>query len=250
MDDYIDNFDSLKTIMVYNFELGLGGIGDCIRFFMFILELCMKNNTRLYYKKNNLEIEKYIKLKYDKMYIEKDNINKLDYVKIVTPGMYYKTYTDNCSININEVFYFTDEVKLNCNQLFPVDIHSYISMHLRLGDKRLETDMSFVYCKEDLRYFSEEKIKSVIEENYKKNIFFCCDNNEYKLKLKEKYNNIIITNCDIGHISFLNTTNKKVLDGITEFYILTNSEMIFAASCSGFSLTASNFNNIPLIKLY
>ena len=250
MDDYIYKFDSLKTIMVYDFQLGRGGIGDCIKFFMFVLESCIKNNTRLYYKKNNLEIDKYIKLKYDKMNIEKDNINKLDNVVIVIPSMYYKTFTCNYSININDVFYFTDEVKLNCNQLFPVDILSYISIHLRLGDKRLETDMSFVACPEDLRYFSEEKIKNAIEENYKKNIFFCCDNKEYKLKLKEKYNNIIITNCDVGHTSFCNTTNKQVLDGITEFYILTNSESIYASSCSGFSETASRFNNIPLIKLY
>ena len=69
MESYIDKYDSFDKKMIYIFKLGDGGIGDCIKFFMFVLESCMKNNIRLYYNKNNLEIEKYIKLKYDKMYI-------------------------------------------------------------------------------------------------------------------------------------------------------------------------------------
>jgi hypothetical protein len=247
MDDYINKFDSFNKIIVYNFESGWGGIGDYIKFFMFVLESCIKNNTRLYYKKNNLETEKYIKLKYDKMYIEEDNINQLGCVEIVQPQMYYTTVTCDYSIDIKDVFYFTDEVKINCNKLFPADILSYTSIHLRLGDKYLETDMQFIECKEDVRTFSEEKIHNFIEENHKTNLFFCCDNNNYKLKIKEKYDNITITNCDIGHTSLCNTTKQQVLDGITEFYILSNSELIYAASYSGFSLMASKINKIPLI---
>jgi hypothetical protein len=232
--------------MIYNFKLGDGGIGDCIKFFMFVLESCMKNNIRLYYNKNNIEIEKYIKLKYDKMYIDNDKIKKLNDVKLVEPVMYYSTINYDYSIDIKDVFYFTDEVKLNCKTLFPEDITSYISIHLRLGDKYLETDRRYVLSQEDVRTFSEEKIYKFIEENGNKNIFFCCDNNTFKLKLKNLYDKLIITNCDIGHTSLSNTTNNQILDSITEFYILTNSEMIFAASKSGFSIVASKFNNIPL----
>jgi len=246
MDKYIDQFDLFEKIIIYNFELGNGGIGDCIKFFMFILEVCMKNSTRLYYKINNIEIEKYIKLKYDKMYIE--NIKIFPTAQVVSPTTYYSTVTYDYSIDIKDVFYFTDEVKISSQCLFPRDVHSYISIHLRLGDKYLETDKQYVLVKNDTRHYVEEKIFKFIEENYTKNIFFCCDNNAYKLKIKEKYNNIIITNCDIGHTSLSNTTKKQVLHGISELYILTNSEMIFAASRSGFSIIASKFNNIPLIR--
>jgi len=248
MDSYINKYDSFSEIIIYNFELGDGGIGDCIKFFMFLLEMCMKNNTRLYYKKNNIKIEKYIKLKYDKMYIDEDKIKRIDSYEIVTPHMYYSNVNYNYSIDINEVFYFTNEVKINCKKIFNADIKNYISIHLRLGDKYLETDKQYISCKEDTRNFSEEKIYQYIKESYNKNIFFCCDNNNNKLKIKEKYNNIIITNCDIGHTSLSNTTEKQILDGITEFYILTNSETIFAGSQSGFSIVASKFNNIPLIN--
>jgi hypothetical protein len=101
----------------------------------------------------------------------------------------------------------------------------------------------------DTRSFSEEKIYKFIEEHHNENIYFCCDNNSYKIKLKEKYNNIIVTNSDIGHTSLLNTTSKQVLDAITEYYILTNSKAIYAGSKSGFSVTASKFNNILLINI-
>jgi hypothetical protein len=208
----------------------------------------MKNNTRLYYKKNNIEIEKYIKLKHDKMYIDEDKIKELNNYVIVIPQHYYSTVNYDYSIKVNEVFYFTDEVKINSKKIFVEDITNYISIHLRLGDKYLETDKAYVEAKEDTRNFTEEKIYKFIEENCNKNIFFCCDNNAYKLKIKEKYNNIVITNCDIGHTGLLNTTKKQILDAITEFYILTNSEMIFGGSVSGFSIVASKFNNIPLIN--
>ena len=247
MDNYINNYDSFKNKIVYEFNVGHGGLGDCIRFFMIALETCMKNNTRLYYK-NNSEIDKYFKLKYDKMNINYYKIKQLDYVRIVSPCAYYSAVNYEYSIDIKDVFYFTDELKINSKYLFPLNITNYISIHLRLGDKFLETDKRYVPCEGDTRTFSEEKIYKFIEENYNKNIFFCCDNNNYKLKLKKKYNNIIITNCDIGHTSLFNTTTKQILDAVTEFYILTNSEMIFGASISGFSLMASKFNNIPLIN--
>ena len=144
--------------------------------------------------------------------------------------MYYKTINYNYSININEVFYFADSVKINSKTLFPQHITDYVSIHLRLGDKYLETERQYINRKHDKRVFSEENIHKFITEHSNKNIFLCCDNNAYKLKLKEKYNNIIITNCQIGHTALPNTTPKQVLDGITEFYILTNSNQIFAAS--------------------
>jgi hypothetical protein len=248
MENYIKNYRLYNKKMVYDFKLGNGGIGDNIKFFMFVLESCMKNNTALYYKINNTENEKYIKLKYSIMYVNESTIRHLGPVTIVTPYMYYTTINYNYSININEVFYFADAIKINSKSLFPKDISDYISIHLRLGDKYLETERQYIRCKYDKRVYSEEKIHKFIEEHSTENIFFCCDNNTYKVKLKEKYNNIIITNCDIGHTSLPNTTPKQVLDGITEFYILTNSKQIFAASESGFSRIASKFNNIPLLK--
>jgi hypothetical protein len=183
------------------------------------------------------------------MYIDEDKIKELDNVEIVTTGMYYSLINYNYCVDIKDVFYFTDEVKINYMQLFPSDITNYISIHLRLGDKFLETEYNYIQCKQDTRIFSEEKLYEVIEKNNDKNIFFCCDNNAYKLKIKEKYKHIIITNCAIGHTSLFNTLGNQVLDAVTELYILTKSDMIYGASVSGFSKVASKFNNVPYTQL-
>ena len=249
--DYVNKYESFNKAVVYNFPLNAGGLGDCIKFFIFCLTNCIKDNSRIYYKKNNILIEKYLKLKYDKMYINEVSIKQLlcDSVEMVDPGTFYQSYHTNFNINISDVFYFTDEVKLNSKYLMSPDITNYISIHLRLGDRFLETDINHIICKDDVRYFSEEKIFKIIEENYDKNIFFCADNNSYKLRIKERYNNIFITTCDIGHSGLVNTTEKQILDSITEFYILTNSKMIYSGSISGYSLMASKFNGIPIYVL-
>lgn len=249
MEDYIKNFESYNDVVVYDFQLGEGGIGDNTKFFMFVLECCMKDKKRLYYKKYNIYIENFFKLKYDIMYADEDFIKKLNNPEIIKTYMLYTNMNYDYSVKMNEVFYFTDEVIINSKSLFPQDITNYISLHLRLGDKFLETDSQYVFVKEDVRHFSEENILSFIEKNNNKKIFFCSDNMSYKLKLKEKYDNLIITNCHIGHSSLSNTTKKQVLDAITEFYILSNSTHIYMASYSGFSIMAAKFKNIPITQL-
>ena len=76
MENYIKNYRFYNKKMVYHFRTQDGGIGDNIKFFMFVLESCMKNNTALYYKINNTENEKYIKLKYNIMYINESSCNR------------------------------------------------------------------------------------------------------------------------------------------------------------------------------
>jgi hypothetical protein len=95
----------------------MGGLGDFMLFFRIILYHCIPYNKRLYFKKNNIEIENYIKLKYDIMYITDENT--LDNYKILTPLMPYgpnKDYPvvyDKYNIYLNEIFYFSNEVIIN-----------------------------------------------------------------------------------------------------------------------------------------
>jgi hypothetical protein len=143
MENYINKYEQFESSIVYDFRLGAGGIGDCIKYFIFILELCIKDNIRLYYKKNNIIIEKYIKLIHDKMYINEESIKKLDNYIIKKPSEYYSKFNYNFNLKIEDVFIFTDEVKINYNNLLEYNITNYISIHLRLGDKFLETDKKF-----------------------------------------------------------------------------------------------------------
>jgi hypothetical protein len=215
---------------------------------MYVLDLCIKSQKRLYYKKNNIYLEQFLKLKHECMYIEQSSLDALCNVEVVTPDFFYNCAYYNYSVHVNDVFYFTDEVKLNSSVLFPLARSNYISIHLRLGDKYIETDRQFVECQHDDRPFSEESISKFIQENSHETIFFCCDNKTYKERMKEKHGNLIIADCDVAHTSFTNTSIKQVLDAVTEFYILTNSKLIYGASPSGFSHMAAKFNDIPLLK--
>jgi hypothetical protein len=261
MDDYIKNYEQYTKKVVYHFRLGSGGISDFVKFFMYALTLCIKYKYKCYYVTNNLAIEKYIKLKHKQMYIEPKDINNFrnigesdlpniseDVYNMVEPLVFFNTYKDNfIDINIEDVFEFSDEVIKNSHNL--LSITNYISIHLRLGDKYLETDKSYILCPNDERKYNENDLFNFIETNKDKNIIFFCDNNHYKLKIKNKFNNVIICDCDIGHTNHSNTTDKQTLDTLTELYLLTNSEKIYYASESGFSLIAAKFKNIPLIKI-
>ena len=81
--------------------------------------------------------------------------------------------------------------------------------------------------------------------NYTQYHYLNNNSNSYKLKLKNMFDNICITDCNIGHTSLFNTTEQQVLDSTTEFYILSKSDKIIMASYSGFSTIASKFQNIP-----
>jgi len=268
MENYMEKYDDLKKTIIYNFNLGNGGIGDLIKFFIALLKICIYYDIQLKYMINNIPIEKFITLKHKKMYFDNKNIKyekkylsdikdmKDGDVYIISPGIFYNNannsiFYNNINIKGEEVFEFSDEIILNSNILFPNNIDDYISIHLRLGDKFLETDMNYVECKNDVRIYDETKLFNYIENNSNdKNILFFCDNNKYKRKIKDKYDNIIIINSDIGHTSFNNTSEKQVLDTVTEFYILSNSKEIIQASWSGFSYMAGSHKNIPIHRIY
>lgn len=250
MEQYLSNYNKFKASLIYDFKVGYGGIGDYIKFFMMMLTYCMKNNIRAYRKVNNIEIEKYIKIKYDELNITIPEILKLENARICIPHMFYKRIDYDFSVNTNEIFYFDDIVKDNALKIMPSLPSSYVSLHLRLGDKFLETDKAFVPCKEDTRTFTEVNIERFITDNSGTHIFLCCDNNNKKQELKKKYKQLMIADSEIGHTSLSNTTSQQILDSVTEFYILTNSTKIGAASYSGFSFVSSKFNNIGYEKLY
>jgi len=247
MERYIDQFDDYHIINVYDFRVGFGGIGDCIKYFMYLLEKSILENMRLYYLINNIELEKYFRLKYDKMYIHKDELVEFKYpYTVINPVELYDDYNENLiKMPVQDVFQFSNEVILNKSVIFP-DITNYITLHVRLGDKYLETNKRFVNCKNDVRSYSESKLIDFIEKNKEKNILFCCDNNNFKRYIKNKYDSIILIDIEVAHTGLRNTNVKQILDTVTEFYIMTNSEKIVAGSRSGFSLMAAKYRNIEI----
>lgn len=264
MEEYMKNYDQYHKKIVYKFILGYGGIGDCIKYFIHVLNLCIKYKIRLSYLISNIPLEKYLRLKYAKMYVTAEQIKTKeiaardiptlinddnDIYHLVHPLIFFNDFSYETIHSIQDVFVFSEEVKLNRTQLLLPHYTNYLSLHLRLGDKFLETDVAYIQSKDDVRRYNETDVLHFIEENTDKIILFFCDNQQYKLKIKNKYKHIIITDGEIGHTGLYNTTHKQVLDTVTEFYIMTESEKIINAANSGFPIVASKFKNIPLISL-
>lgn len=255
-------YDIYEKRIVYKFDIGDGGIGDCIKFFLYLLNICIKYHIKLYYLVSDIYLEKYLRLKYDKMYIRKEEITEKRYIKesdirdirddifnVISPDAFYNSFSyDKVVIPVSDVFMFSEDVKINSYMLTDT-VYDYISIHLRLGDKYLETDKQYVQVPNDTREYDEDKIFGVIRENKDKKVMFFCDNNAYKMRIKEMFDNIVITKSDIGHTSLSNTTDKQTLDAVTEFYLLSESKKIYCASISGFSIVASMFRDVRLVYI-
>lgn len=263
---YREKYDTLDTIVVYDFRRGYGGIGDLIKFFMHALHLCMKNNIRLYYAANNLVIEKYLRLVDDRMYLRMDtpllpmkDIKESDFASLspgvyhfVTPFTFYQTFHYGClSVPIERVFTFSDEVRQNVGRVLPGSIGTpYISVHLRLGDKYLDTDPAFVACPNDVRSFSERVVYNhLVSKLRETRVVFVCDNQTFKNKVREWFPNALVPNTIIGHTSLENTTAQQVLDAVSEFYIIAHGNEVHMGSESGFPRVAAAFRGIPVIRI-
>ena len=254
VDDYLNECDSYSKKVVFVFGKTNGGIGDLTKFFTYLLEQCIKNKIRLYYLLTGDPIDKYIKLD-SRFYITRlehqlylQSIHLLpeildNVLYVVTPQlMYIIDIYDNISIPLHYIFHFSDDVIQRAEPY----IKDYISVHLRLGDKFLETDKHFVMVPYDVRAFHEQTLFAFLE---KQNVFFFCDNKGYKQRVKQMFPHIQITDFDIGHTSFLNTTDQQMIDGLAEFYLLSKSKHIYKASYSGFSIMASKMYHCPITDL-
>jgi len=254
MDNYIHNFNNFSDIFIYDFNISDGGLGDCIKFFMYLIQSAINNNARCYYLINNIPIEKYLLLKYNFMYITRTQLHNLNNkFKIYKPYDFYndwdtpskqKIAINKITIPFSDIFIFSNETINNANRL--LNIKDYISIHVRLGDKFLETDPKFVVCKNDTRNYDQMTIDNYINNNKDKKIILFSDNKAYKLTMKNKFNNIFITDINIGHTSLINTNHLQTLNTISELYLLSNSKEIMCNQ-SGFAVVASKFYRTPLI---
>jgi hypothetical protein len=261
LEKYLENFESFDKIIVYKFGKLNGGIGDLTKFFIYLLQICIKYNIRLYYLLLDNEIDNFLQLKYTKMYLNTNELKDITYIRninqianlqsnmyyIVTPNIFYNIFKyDNILISLNKIFTFSDIIIKNAKKI--IDDKEYISVHLRLGDKHLEVDKKYVCVQNDEREFNEQKLFDFLENNKDKTILFFCDNETYRKKIKERFN-VTITNFKIGHTSFIITSELEIMNTVTEFYLLANSIHIYKASYSGFSIMASKFMNIPITDI-
>lgn len=275
----MEEYDSFNKYLIY--DRWKGGIGDFVAFFTYTLKLCIGNNIRMYYLPNDegFLLDKYIKLRYSKMYITQEKIDEIRAEKInpirdishidqivnLLPNVYYtfgplnlysyytmdrfgtyrgKRGAEMVGFQLDKVFVFSEEVVENVPDIFKTGIE-YISIHLRLGDACIIPGNT----SDDKRPYDLKKIKNFIIKNGTKNILFVCDSAEYLDSIKDEIN-VITTGFEITHTDYnINKTDLRMLNTLTEYYLLTKSNEIYLGSYSGFSITASCFKNIPIYDI-
>ena len=256
MEEYLCSYKTYTKKVVYQFKLGHGGIGDCIKYFMYLLHLCIQQKCCLYYQVMNNPLEKYVRLVDPAMYIRAEemthtvpiHLNELraheHAYTVCTPFDLYNAYK-GFDYPIHKIFTFSQDIWYRKKEIFSLQ-EKYVSIHIRLGDKFLETDTQFVIVKNDERPFQEEALYHWLDTHRDTPIVLFCDNHTYKQYIHEKFSHVHITQGEVGHTSLLNTGEQQIIDAVTEFYILTQSERIYANCVSGFSDMAAKFNRIPI----
>jgi hypothetical protein len=222
----------------------------------------MKHGIQIFYERNCFE--PYLKLRHTNWYIDLRTIKhrrrlkeneipkrvKPDRHCIVIPQILWKSFMDYNELCIPacEIFQFSDKVQAHGKLSLPIS-EPYIALHIRLGDKFLETEKKNILCPNDVRQFAEEQLFSFLTTNSNRTIVVFCDNRSYKEKLKQLYTNLILTECAVGHTSSGNSTEQEALGAFAEFYLMTKSEKIVAATRSGFSIMASKMYQCPITDL-
>lgn len=251
MDAYISEYSSYNKHIVYMFGPGCGGIGDFVKYFMIGLAHCIKHKIALHLFKKDTFLDQHIRLKFKCMYLDTlaSSITLDGLHADILPDVYYTLapyvlypYDMDKSMPYGDVFTFSDIVIKTASTL----PEQYTAVHLRLGDKYLETDKSFVLCKHDERKFDEEALFLVLQSP---DVLFFCDNYSYKMKIKAKFPHVLVTEWPVGHTSLSNTTDELAIFAVAEFYAMTKSAKIIAASKSGFSETAACFQPVLFEQL-
>jgi hypothetical protein len=265
--DYLDNWENLEVKLVYYYK-NSGGLGDYLKYFGSLLNLCMKKNYKLYFYKdddNDEEfIKKYVYLNYEFMIIDRETveknktrqINKWKKLKtlkrkkimnLVTPLPFYGApFKSLCYERLSTMFSISDTVK-NHEIVKHYSNFDYISLHIRLGDKHMEHP-PIVNSRDD-RHYKENLVIEFLERNKDKNILLFCDNAKYKQELQQKYKNVSITSAKVVHYNEKGTTEEEVLHTVIEFYLLSKSKKIYSSCNSGFSGMASIYGNVPYILI-
>lgn len=222
-----------------------------------------------YYNNTNNTIENILnnyKNKY--LIIQPTNFHTLKNIYFHLPvDLNFKDYITNKNIknyfNILNFINFNKDIynKLdNCLTENNLIKNNYICIHLRCGDKYLETKPLLGYCVSDVRFKNiniyQKKIKKTLSENENTKILFLCDNNVVKKIIKSKINNenLIILNNKIIHVGYKYNKNDKniqegFIDTLVDFLLLIYSKKNYCLSYSGFSIISSLLGNKELINL-
>ena len=277
-----------ENFLVYDYNLNEGGFADFLKYFFKTFYISDILNKQLYINFNHPS-KKFILFNLPNYQNENKNtaeylsIRKGDFITILSENKnfiiknmdFYKSnkklnknnipddkntikYIIDKYKNLNNILYYGEEVINVYNKLKPKK--EYISIHYRIGDKSLEITPDQNIAKNDDREVDDNKIilniKNIVENSKEKDIYFFCDNINFKKKITPLFPKIKTLDFDIIHfgLKYSNidkeTYEKNLILTIVEFLIIQNSLEIHTMSLSGFSEIAAYLNDKDTIKYF
>jgi len=255
MEEYLVSRTTFSKKVIFMIPYFQGGIGDIIKYFLYLIQLCIEKRLKVYFAITDLKVNKWLKLKHPELYYTPHAVNVLQNIcqldrlddtvdYIIQPHILYSTFSyEQLYLKGSDVFLFAPEI-IERSKHFCLE--TYRSIHIRLGDKFLEIPIELNQCITDVRTFNKDSVIDCIQKN--PGILVFCDNLAYKQTLQKNYQ-IELTPFKIGHTCLPSTSDDVILDTLTEFYILAKSQHIFISNDSGFPKMAANFYGVSFTQL-
>lgn len=268
VDSYFSTILEKEKKLLFRFPLTNGGIGDMIKFFLCALDTAIKYNMRICFLKSENPITKYIIPKCEHIYItEKElagssiiqaqnyiqveelvnSINNTTIVQVFSNIFYDLNMYDIANkYNISDIFTFSSDI-YEMREKYSI-VKDYISVHIRRGDKHIESVSSVKQVPHDSRPFEQANFDNMINKlfNDNKDVMLFSDSMVFKKMMCKKFENLKCLDIKIGHTTWTNTSDEQIKNTVFEFYVLCNSTKIIANCVSGFSKIASMFNKIDI----
>lgn len=239
-DEYCALAPTLDTAVVCEFGLMQGGIGDFFKIFAFSLELAVASRARILVR-NTSPLAAFLHPKHAWM----TDARGMRVVTTVNNAYWYnhastETTHGLCSaaLVLSDWFEMDASIVAEARRLAPPT--SYVALHIRRGDKHLETNLTNVVCKHDERPFDASAVDAVCA---REPVLLVVGDHAGTLRdLKARYPHVALTGLEIGHTSLHGTPASAVRAALVEFMILGNARSIVASSTSGFPHLASRWH--------
>lgn len=238
-DEYCALAPTLDTAVVCEFGLTQGGIGDFFKIFAFSLELAIASRARILVR-NTSPLAAFLHPKHAWM----TDARGMRVVTTVNNAYWYnhastETTQELCSaLVLSDWFEMDASIVADARRLAPPT--AYTALHIRRGDKHLETNRANVACKDDERPFAASAIDAVCA---REPVLLVVGDHAGTLRdLKARFPHVVLTGLEIGHTSLKGTPAPAVRAALVEFVMLGNARSIVASSTSGFPYLASRWH--------
>ena len=133
MEEYLAVRETFSKKVIFMIPYFQGGIGDIIKFFLFLIQLCIKKHIKIYFAVTTLKVNQWLRMKY--------------------PGLYYNLITGNVLQNIYQLDTLHDNIDYIVQPHLLYSTFSYEQLYLKGSDVFVQFTIVFFIVKSIFFFF-------------------------------------------------------------------------------------------------